>query len=52
MQREGISTLYIHGTPREPFHLIVCLSFEISVRLIEEMRKEDCLLFLAGSIEL
>lgn len=52
MPREGISTLYIHGTPREPFHLIVCLSFEISVRLIEEMRREDCLLFLAGSIEL
>ena len=53
MQREGVSTLYIHGTPREPFHSIVCLGlFEISVRLIGWMRREDGLLFLLGSIEL
>jgi len=41
MQREGISTLYIHGTPREPFHLIVCLSFEnkCSFDWIDEKRR-------------
>jgi len=44
MQREGVSTLYIRGTPREPFHLIVCLGLKRN-RLIEEMREEGFLLY-------
>lgn len=49
MQREGDSTLYIRGTPWEPFHLMVCLGLKTN-RLIEEMREECFLLFL-GSIK-
>lgn len=42
MQREGISTLYICGTPQEPFCLCLCECFAFFRfdRLIGEMRKE------------
>lgn len=41
MHREGISTLYIRGTPREPFcYVYVNACFLRFERLIREMRKE------------
>lgn len=42
MQREGINTLYICGTPQEPFCLCLCECFAFFRfgRLIGEMRKE------------
>ena len=41
MQREGISTLYIRGTPREPFCYVYVNAYFLRFgRLIGEMRKE------------